>query len=96
MNDTRTDAELAKWSQTMANPLTDVGITEQLSSCPGCPNWNTAVAELERARTRITKLEAQIVTFGAMLEAIIAQIDVDLAIEAEILDARVTGKGESS
>ena len=93
MNDTRTDAELAKWSQTMANPLTDADVAEQLSSCPGCPNWNAAVAELERARTRITKLEAQIVTFGAMLEAIIAQIDADLAIEAEILDRVPGGEG---
>jgi len=72
----------------MTELLTDVEIAKQTSGCPGCANWNTAVAELQWARARIARLEGQLVAFGAVLDSIIAQIDVDLAAEAEIMDGR--------
>jgi predicted anti-sigma-YlaC factor YlaD len=88
MDDTLTDAELDEWSRAMNNLLVDAEVAEQLSGCPGCPNWNAAIAELERARAQIARLEAQLASFGTMLDAIIAEIDADLAAEAEIMDGR--------
>jgi hypothetical protein len=88
MDDTLADAELAEWSRAMNNLLVDAEVAEQLSGCPGCPNWTAAIAELEQARARVAKLEAQMVAFGTMLDAIIAEIDADLAAEAEIMDGR--------
>jgi hypothetical protein len=77
----------------MANPLTNAEVADQLSSCPGCPNWDAMRAELVQARTRVADLEGQMILFRERLDVIIAAIDADLAIEAEILDTRVTAGG---